>query len=51
MIAIIGLGNPGKNYEKTIHNLGFMTVDYFAKNNGLEFTKNKYCKKRGMKNE
>lgn len=42
MIAIIGLGNPGKNYEKTIHNLGFMTVDYFAKNNGLEFTKNKY---------
>lgn len=29
---IIGLGNPGKEYEKTYHNVGFLAVDFFAKN-------------------
>lgn len=29
---IIGLGNPGKEYEKTYHNVGFLAIDYFAKN-------------------
>lgn len=42
MIAIVGLGNPGKNYEKTVHNLGYMAIDYFASNNGLNFSKSKY---------
>ena len=42
MIAIVGLGNPGKNYEKTVHNLGYLALDYFANNNGFRFSKSKY---------
>lgn len=28
---VVGLGNPGKKYEKTRHNIGFMAIDYIAK--------------------
>lgn len=39
---IAGLGNPGKKYEKTRHNAGFMAVDLLAKKNGFEFKKAKF---------
>ena len=42
MIAIVGLGNPGKNYDKTVHNLGYMAIEHFAEAQGLSFSKTKY---------
>lgn len=35
MIVIVGLGNPGKKFKDTRHNLGFTAVDFFAKINGF----------------
>jgi PTH1 family peptidyl-tRNA hydrolase len=34
---IVGLGNPGKQYEKTRHNIGFEAVDRLAHKYGLTF--------------
>ncbi len=31
---VFGLGNPGRRYEATRHNLGFRVVDYFARRSG-----------------
>lgn len=35
MKLIVGLGNPGKEYESTRHNAGFMAVDRLAKEFGF----------------
>ncbi len=38
---IVGLGNPGKEYEKTRHNAGFMALDKIAKKFGAGSVKTK----------
>jgi PTH1 family peptidyl-tRNA hydrolase len=41
MKLIVGLGNPGKEYEGTRHNCGFMVIDEIAKALSVEVKQNK----------
>lgn len=42
MYVIVGLGNPGKKYDITRHNIGFEVVDEFARQNSIKMTKVKF---------
>ena len=42
MYIIVGLGNPGKQYEATRHNVGFIAIDEIAKNLSIKMDKLKF---------
>ena len=42
MYLIAGLGNPGKEYEMTRHNIGFHTIDYIAEQQSIKVKKLKF---------
>ena len=42
MLIIAGLGNPGKEYENTRHNAGFMVMDALAEKIGADISEKKH---------
>ncbi|MBR3718921.1 MAG: aminoacyl-tRNA hydrolase [Firmicutes bacterium] len=42
MYVICGLGNPGKEYEQTRHNMGFLTMDVLSAKLGIDIRRLKF---------
>src|SRR5699024_7288181 len=42
MKLITGLGNPGRKYEKTRHNIGFMAIDYLSERLNIPLRESKF---------
>ncbi len=42
MKLIVGLGNPGKEYENTRHNVGFSVIEYYCQKNNITNPKKKF---------
>ena len=48
MYLIVGLGNPGKEYENTRHNMGFKVLNKLAEKYNIPITKSKFNGKYGI---
>lgn len=42
MFLIVGLGNPGREYDGTRHNIGFEAIDYISSKNNIDINKSKF---------
>ena len=50
MYIVAGLGNPGAEYSRNLHNLGFMTIDRLAEKYGVKFEKSGFSAKYSIIN-
>lgn len=50
MIIIVGLGNPGREYENTYHNMGFLAIDKLSKVFDIKISKTGLKSKYGEGN-
>ncbi|KMT22057.1 aminoacyl-tRNA hydrolase [Clostridium cylindrosporum] len=42
MYLVVGLGNPGKEYENTRHNVGFEVIDYLSNKLGFDTSRERF---------
>lgn len=48
MYMVVGLGNPGKKYVNTRHNIGFEIIDAFCSKNDIKFKSSKFRAEVGV---